>query len=68
MAFTAADRETLKAAIARGEQTVAFADRTVTYRSVSEMLRALQVIEADLATQATTPRPRYYKAYAKKGL
>lgn len=40
MAFTQADLDAVRAAIAKGEQTVAFADRSVTYRSMKDLFDA----------------------------
>ncbi|MDR2365424.1 MAG: hypothetical protein LBD68_06155 [Zoogloeaceae bacterium] len=54
MAFTTNDLVVIERAIAAGELTVRFADRTITYRSMSELLRARELILADLAAQ----RPR----------
>ncbi len=68
MALTQADLDALDAAIAKGEQSVSFGDRTVTYRSVSEMLRARAAIAQQLARSATSPRPRQYRGYSDKGL
>jgi hypothetical protein len=51
MAFTVEDRVAIERAIATGELTVRFADRTVTYRSMSELLKAREIINADLAAQ-----------------
>lgn len=62
MAFTSADLDAINAAIARGERTVQFADRSVTYRSIDELLQARAVIAASLAA-----RPRQRLAYASKG-
>lgn len=53
MAWTEADAQRLRDAIARGEMSVTFADRTVSYRSVGELIKALDVVERALAT---TPR------------
>ena len=45
MSFSAADEEAIRAAIARGESEVRFADgRTVKYRSVAELVQALGVV------------------------
>lgn len=47
MAFSAADEEAIRAAIARGESEVRFADgRSVKYRSVAELIEALGAIRA----------------------
>jgi len=67
MAWTADDRDRLKAAIARGESRVSFADRSVEYRSIAEMREALALIEAELATAADPPRPRQWLLYGSKG-
>ena len=47
MAFTQTQLDTLEAAIATGARTVAYADRTVTYNSLAEMLalRAQMIAE-----------------------
>ncbi len=68
MAWTTAERDALKTAIAKGEKEVAFADRRVTYRSLDEMVTALAMIETELAESTTPARPRQYGAYSSKGL
>lgn len=67
MAWTQTDADNLKVAIAKGERSVTFADRTVVYRSVEEMRQALAMIATELARATTPPRPRQYAGYAKKG-
>lgn len=66
MAWTSADLDAIKAAMAKGERTVSFADRSVTYRSVEELLRVKAEIEAELT--AATTRPRQWIGVAGKGL
>lgn len=66
MAFTEADLAAINAAIVKGEKSVAFADRSVTYRDMDELLRARAEIIADLAGE--TDRPRQYGLYSRKGL
>jgi hypothetical protein len=68
VAWTTADRDVLKSAIAKGESRVSFADRSVEYRSIAEMQAALALIEAELATLAETPRPRRWLGYGAKGV
>lgn len=63
MAFTAADVSSIRDAIAKGEKTVTFADRSVTYRGIAELVEALRLAEAELST-----RPKQSLAYAEKGL
>jgi hypothetical protein len=57
MAFTSQDLANINAAIASGELTAKVNDRLITYRSIAELLKAKNVIEAELATQSvgTTP-------------
>ena len=59
MALTEGELQTsidaLVRAIARGELTVEYADRRVTYRSIAELRMALAVLRGELATtQAST--------------
>lgn len=68
MAFTQADLDALDSAISKGEQSVSFADRSVTYRSLSEMLKARAAMAADIARSATPARPRQYRGHSSKGL
>lgn len=60
MAWTQTDADNLKAAIAKGERSVTFADRTVVYRSVAEMQEALAMIEAELSRPV---RPKQFLGY-----
>ena len=64
MAWTQQEIDALKAAIAKGEKQVAFADRSVTYRSLEEMLAALRLMEAEVAGAT---RPRQYGVVTRKG-
>lgn len=49
MAWTQTDVDSLKTAIAGGVKSVAYADRTVVYHTLTEMLQALQAMEAEVA-------------------
>lgn len=51
MAFVQADLDAVRAAIAKGERVVVFSDRSVTYRSMEELLQAEQRIAAALSTR-----------------
>jgi len=51
MAYTQSQIDELRAAIASGQMIVRSGDRSVQYRSLSEMKEALRVMEADLAGQ-----------------
>jgi len=59
---TAADLAAIEAALYRGEQSVTFADRSVTYRSIDDLLKARDLIKAELTT-----RPRQTLIVASKG-
>ena len=61
--FTQADLDAVRRAIAKGEKSVQYADRSVTYRSMDELLQAERVIAADVES-----RPRQTLGYATKGL
>lgn len=52
MAFTADDLAAVEAAIAKGEASVQFADRAVSYRSIEDLLKARALIKTALATGA----------------
>lgn len=65
VAYSSADLAAIEAAIARGERTVQYADRSVTYRDVTELLQAKADILRSLPTSTT--RPRQYVAVGSKG-
>ena len=65
MAFTPQDLAAVDAAIASGELSVRAADgRTVTYRSMDELLKARALMVADMAaaSPSTRPYPRHQLA------
>lgn len=51
MAWTQSDLDAIEAAIAKGEQSVQFADRLVNYRSLASLLEARAVIAASLSSR-----------------
>ena len=55
MSFTQKHLDAVESAIARGEKTVRYADRTVEYRTVDELLKARDQIRTSLVASA---RPR----------
>lgn len=55
MAITQQDIDKINHAIAKGESVVRFADRTVEYRSVDELIKAKNAMLAELS-KATNPR------------
>ncbi len=48
MSYTIVEYEALKKAIASGTQSVTYGDKTVTYRSMDDMMRILRIMEAEL--------------------
>ncbi len=58
MAFLASDLDAINAAIASGELTVSFSDRTVTYRSIKELIAARELIMADLRENGILPKKK----------
>lgn len=56
MSFTSTDLDAINAAIASGELTVKHGGREITYRSMADLLKAKQTIEADLAAAASGGR------------
>jgi hypothetical protein len=51
MAFSQADLDAIRAAIAKGEVSVTLDGRTITYRSIGELLQAEQRIASALSTR-----------------
>lgn len=50
MAFTSADLDAINAAIAQGAKRVRFQTHEVEYQTIAEMLRARDVIKAEIET------------------
>lgn len=68
MSFTQKHLDAVEAAIARGEKIVRYADRTVEYRTVDELLKAREEIRTSLIN-AAGPRSRVVRLYhGGKGL
>ena len=57
MAYTTTQLAAIESAIATGELTVQVDGRSVTYRSISDLIKARNVIEASLATTGQVTRP-----------
>lgn len=53
--YTLEQYNSLKAAIATGSQTVKYGDKTVEYRSLSEMTQILRMMETELFPAPTAP-------------
>lgn len=59
MAYTQADLDRLKRAIARGQLEVRYADRTIRFRSLDELMTVKREMERELSAASGTPqRPR----------
>ena len=67
MAWSQTDIDTLKSAIAGGKSLVRYGDRTVQYQSTSDMLRALRVMEAALASTKRVRASRAYRFATMRG-
>ena len=67
MAWTQTQLDAVEAAIASGELTVRFGDRTVTYRSMDELLKARAVIQEALDAESGTTTDRFSFAQTSKG-
>lgn len=68
MAITQNDIDKINQAIAKGEHIVRFADRMVEYRSVDELIKAKNVMVAELAKAQNPRRARTVRIYrAGKG-
>lgn len=66
MAYTQTDLDSIEQAIAKGYLTVRHSDgKQVTYRSISELKEARDLIKKSLST---TPRRRAFRARTSKGL
>lgn len=63
MAYTNDDLTKLERAIAKGVLTVQYADRRVTYQSLSAMRSLRQEMKDELSAAAGTPRKRLMRAF-----
>ena len=50
--YTEAQLQALRDALAKGEKRVTFGDKTVEYRSVDELMAAIEAVKRDLFEQA----------------
>ena len=65
MAFTIEQYQALQAAIAEGALSVRYADKSVTYRSLDEMIRILKLMAAELGLNACNDGGRRYTSFSK---
>ena len=68
MAYTEAQRDALKKALASGVLRVSYDGTTTEYRSVEELRQALSTVERELAADAGKTALRQVRVYATKGL
>lgn len=64
-ALTQADLDRLEKAYVSGVRTVAYGDRSVTYSSAADMLKAIQYAKAALAGEANKPVPSTYASFER---
>ena len=72
MAYTQANLDALEAALAKGEKRVTFGDKTVEYRSIDELMKAIEAVKCDLFEQAAATglwpgAPRQIRVTTGKG-
>lgn len=63
--YTIEQYSALAAAIAEGALSVRYADKSVTYRSLDEMLRILKLMETNLGLNACNDGGRRYASFSK---
>ena len=67
MAYTQSHLEALQEALASGTLTVTFEGRSMTYRSVQELQRAISVVQSSL-NQLSGKRVRQYRLSGSMGI
>jgi hypothetical protein len=67
MAYTQTHLDALQEALASGTLTVTFEVRSITYRSVQELQRAISVVQSSL-NQQSGKRVRQYRLSGSKGI
>lgn len=65
MAYTIEQYNALQAAIAEGALSVRYADKSVTYRSLDEMMRILKLMATELGLNACNGGGRRYASFSK---
>ena len=65
MAYTIEQYSALQAAIAEGALSVRYADKSVTYRSLDEMIRILKLMANDLGLSANNDGGRRFTSFSK---
>ena len=67
MAYTQTHLDALQEALSSGTLTVTFEGRSMTYRSVQELQRAISVVQSSL-NQQSGKRVRQYRLSGSKGI
>ena len=67
MAYTQSHLDALQEALASGTLTVTFEGRSMTYRSVQELQRAIAVVQSSL-NQQSGKRVRQFQLLGRKGI
>ncbi|OHD34707.1 MAG: hypothetical protein A2004_00020 [Spirochaetes bacterium GWC1_61_12] len=65
MAYTLEQYSALQAAIAEGALTVRYADKSVQYRSLDEMMRILKLMATELGLNSNNDGGRRYASFSK---
>lgn len=65
MAFTIEQYQALQAAIAEGALSVRYADKSVTYRSLDEMIRILKLMANELGLDIHNSGGRRFTSFSK---
>lgn len=65
MAYTLEQYTALQAAIAEGALTVRYADKSVQYRSLDEMMRILKLMATELGLNSNNDGGRRYASFSK---
>jgi hypothetical protein len=63
MAVSQDDIDALTRAIASGERQVTMGSRTITYRSIDDLIKARDTLQKELNAQSGTARPKQAKLY-----
>jgi len=65
LAYTQTDLDAIDTALLRGEKSVQFADRSVSYRDIAEIIEVRNIITAELGRTAN--RRRQFLGVSSKG-
>ena len=67
MAYTEAQLQTLRDALANGVRRVRFGDQEIEYRTVEELKAAITAAELEVARSGGTPVARHIRVWTQKG-